>query len=795
MYELPVEKLRKECDPHVLHCKTTEEIPSLKGIIGQERAVKALKFGLDITERGFNIYVAGHPGTGRETAVKDFLDEIAKPRAVPEDWCYVNNFQNSYEPVAIKLGPGEGSQFQKDMAHFISEARRELPTVFESDDYAVKRDETVKKIEEERKTLFSQLDRTVQKEGFVLQRTPLGVLLVPVIDGNPVSEQEFMALDPQKKEEIQQKREELEADVKSALRQMRGLEAKITEEINALNREVALYAVGHFIANLKEKYKESTEVIEYLETVQNDILDNIPLFVTEPKAPSGQYAAPWMKELPFRKYEVNLVISNQDRSGSPVVMERNPTYYNLFGRIEKEAQFGMLTTDFTMIRPGSLHKANGGYIVFSVEELLRDMMSWESLKRSLQDECITIEEAGERLGYISTKGLKPHPIPLDVKVVLLGTPLLYHTLYTLDKDFRELFKVKVDFDTTMERTEENIQKYAAFVCTLCEKENLTHLDASAVAKIVEYSSRLAGDQKKLSTMFADIADVIREAAFYSRKEKSEHVTADHVKKAVEERLYRSSMVQEKIQEMIEKGVILIDTDGAKPGQVNGLSVMGLGDISFGRPSRVTATVGVGREGIIDIEREAQLGGNIHTKGVMILGGYLAEKYAQNTPLSLTARLVFEQSYSGVEGDSASSTELYALLSRLSGLPVTQSIAVTGSVNQQGEVQAIGGVNEKIEGFFEVCKAKGLTGSQGVIIPESNVQNLMVKEEVVEAVKTGEFHIYPVATIDEGIEILTGVTAGARQDDGTFEEGTVNFMVASRLKAMAENLKEFSGLLQ
>lgn len=789
MNELPLEKLRRVCDPHTIKCETTEGMPPLEGIIGQERAVKALKFGLDIKESGFNIYVAGLPGTGRETAVKGFLEEVAKKKPVPADWCYVNNFQNSYEPKAIKLDPGQGKMFQKDVKEFITEARRELPQVFESEDYAAKRDETVQKTEEERKNLFAQLDKKVQEEGFVLQRTPVGVFLVPVKEGRLLNEQEFMALDPQKREEIQKKREALNADLKSAMRQLRSLEAKIAEEVNKLNREVVLYAIGHLIADLKEKYQKSDEVVAYLEEVQNDILDNIQQFVTEPQPPPG-FPASWMKELPFKKYEVNLIVDNADEKGSPVVMERNPTYYNVFGKIEKEAQFGVLTTDFTMIHGGSLHKANGGYLVLPVEELLRDVLSWESLKRALRNGCIDIEEAGARLGFITTKGLKPQPIPLDVKVVVIGNPMLYQMLYTLDKDFKELYKVKVDFDTVMERIEENVQKYAAFICTLCQKEGLTHLDASAVAKVVEYSSRLADHQDKLSTRFADVADIIREANFYASEENAEYVTGEHVKKAIEEKVYRSSLFQEKVQEMIEKRLILIDTKGSRAGQVNGLSVMSLGDFSFGRPSRVTASVGMGREGIVDIEREAKLGGNIHTKGVMILSGYLAGKYAQNKPLSLSCRLVFEQSYGGVEGDSASSTELYAILSTLSGLPVNQSIAVTGSVNQRGEVQAIGGVNEKIEGFFEVCKVQGLTGRQGVIIPESNVQNLMLKEEVVEAVKAGKFHVYPVKTIDEGIEILTGVKAGKRQN-GTFEEGTVNYKVDKRLKEMAENLKEFS----
>jgi len=483
-------------------------------------------------------------------------------------------------------------------------------------------------------------------------------------------------------------------------------------------------------------------------------------------------------------------VDNSDLRGAPVIMELNPTYQNLFGRIEKEAQFGVLTTDFTMIRGGSLHNANGGYVVLPAEEILRNLFSYDSLKRALMNERISIEEAGERLGFITTKGLRPGPIPLSVKVVLIGNPLLYQQLYALDMDFKELFKVKADFDISMDRTEENMRKYAAFVCTFCQKENLKHLDASGVAKIIEHGSRLAEDQEKLSTRFAEVADIIREASFYATQEGSSHVTASHVKKAIEEKVYRSNLIQEKIREMIERKVLLIDTEGEAVGQVNGLTVMSLGDFSFGAPSRVTASIGLGREGIIDIQREAKLGGPIHTKAVMILSGYLAEKYAQDKPLSLSTRLVFEQSYGMVEGDSASSTELYSILSALSGTPIKQAIAVTGSVNQKGEVQAIGGVNEKVEGFFEVCKAKGLTGEQGVLIPESNAQNLMLKEEVMEAVRAGKFHIYPVKTIDQGIEILTGAKAGARQPDGTFQEGTINYLVDKRLREMAERLKEF-----
>ncbi|MDH5623064.1 MAG: AAA family ATPase [Candidatus Bathyarchaeota archaeon] len=775
-----------------MRCATTEELSPLEEIIGQERAVKALRFGLGIEQLGFNIYVAGYPGTGRTTAVKDFLEEIAKKKQVPSDWCYVNNFKNSYEPKAIRLPPGKVKDFQTDLSNLINEAQRALPKAFESEEYATKRESIIKAIGEERNELFSQLSKRAQEEGFVIQTGPTGLLVIPVVKGKPLNEREFNALSPLIRDEILKRREKLDADLSSVIRQFRALEGKAKDEIENLNREVALYAIGHLFADLKEKYKEFHDVTTYLDEVQNDILENLAQFLKPEaaKAPPVPFPIPWMKELPLKKYEVNVIVDNSDLKGAPVVVELNPTYQNIFGRIEKEAQFGVLTTDFTMIRPGSLHKANGGYLVLPVEELLQNIFSWDGLKRALKNKQVAVEEAGERLGFITTKGLRPEPIPLSIKVVLIGNPLLYQMLYSMDKDFKELFKVKADFDTTMDRTQENMQKYAAFICTFCGKENLRHLEASAVAKTIEYASRLAEDQEKLSTRFADIADIVREANFYALQENSEYVTADHVKKAIEEKIYRSNLIQKKIQEMMERNILLIDTDGEIVGQVNGLTVMSLGDFSFGAPSRVTASIGLGREGIIDIQREAKLAGPIHTKGVLILSGYLAEKYAQDKPLSLSARLVFEQSYGMVEGDSASSTELYGILSALSGIPIKQNIAVTGSVNQKGEVQAIGGVNEKIEGFFEVCKTKGLTGIQGVLIPESNVENLMLKEEVVDAVKAGKFHIYPVKTIDEGIEILAGVKAGARRPDGTFEEGTVNYRVDKRLKEMAEKIKEF-----
>jgi lon-related putative ATP-dependent protease len=790
--KLTVEKLRKECDADLMRCESTKDLIPLNEIIGQERAVRALKFGLGIKDSGFNIYVAGYPGTGRKTAVRSFVEEQARVQPVPSDWCYVNNFANSYEPKAIKLPAGKGKEFRDDMKNMVDNVRNALPKAFESEDYAARRESTIRELENRRKKLIDELNAKAQREGFVIQTTPVGLLLIPVLDGKPLSEEEILALPPKTKDKLQEKKEKLETEFRSTMRQLIDMERKIHDSLTKLNKEIALFAIGNQVENLIEKYKSSPEVVDYLRDVQNDILDNLQQFVRRSEAQQElPFQMPWMKEEPFKKYAINVIIDNSDAVGAPVVVETNPTYPNLLGRTEKEAQFGALTTDFTMIRAGSIHKANGGYLIISVEELLRNPFSYDGLKRDIRDGHLVVAEPEERYGFLSIKTLKPQPIPLSAKVILIGNPYIYQLLFSLDPDFKELFKVKAEFDIVMDRTDEKVRQYAAFVCTLCEKEHLKHLDGSGLAKLVEYSSRVAEDQYKLSTQFSNIADIIRESNYYASQENADVIDGNHIRKAVEEKIYRSKLIQEKIQEMIKRGLFLIDTTEKKVGQVNGLSVMGLGDFAFGNPSRVTASIGLGREGVIDIEREAKMGGPIHTKGVLILSGYINDKYARDKPLSLSARLVFEQNYEGVEGDSASSTELYAILSALSGLPIKQNIAVTGSVNQKGEVQAIGGVNEKIEGFFEVCKLKGLDGQQGVMIPESNVQNLMLKEEVVEAAKASKFSIFSVRTIDEGIEVLTGTKAGQRLKNGIFEEETVNYLVDKQLKEMANKLKDYS----
>ncbi len=791
IHELPAEKLRRKCSPESLGISDSSQIQTVKSIIGQERAVKALLFGLGIKDKGFNIYVSGRPGTGRTTAIERFLEEAAAKQPTPFDWCYVNNFRDSYHPHVMKLSAGYAVKLKQDMEKLVAQITRDILNSFESDNYADQRQEVLKGIEQQKDQMLQNLNEQARQHNFAIQATPSGLLTVPTRNGKPLTEAEFMALKPEEREQIANTQTEFTETIESVLRQVKGLDKNASEVLQNLDREVVLFTTKHLLADIREKYQQFPDVQAFLDLVQADILEHIPDFKPETEEQTSQpLPLPRSKPDPLKRYKVNVLVDNTEHQGAPVVIERNPIYSNLFGKIEQEAQFGVVTTDFTLIRPGSLHRANGGYLVLPVEETIANPLSWQSLKRALQDHEITIEDASEKLGMVSTKSLKPEPIPLSVKVVLVGRPDVYQALMAYDEHFTELFKVKADFDTEMQRTSEHVRDYVAFISRLCEDEHLLHLDACAMARIVEHGSRLAEDQEKLTTHFGLIADVLREASYYASQDQATLVSDAHVRQAIDERFNRSALVQERIQMMILRDEIKIDVDGSCCGQVNGLSVLQMGEIEFGQPSRITVSIGLGRDGLVDIEREAKLGGPLHTKGVLILSGYLTEKFAQETPLSLSARLVFEQSYTGVDGDSASSTELYAILSALSDLPIQQGIAVTGSVNQKGEVQAIGGVNEKIEGFFDICVAKGLTGRQGVIIPESNVSNLMLKEPVVEAVQNGKFHVWPVKTIEEGIEILTGCSAGERLPEGGFSEDTVNGRVEKRLKVLSRRLADF-----
>jgi lon-related putative ATP-dependent protease len=778
----------------LFQCNSTEELKPIQGIIGQDRALSALKFGLNILRPGFNIYVSGLAGTGRTTAIKSFLEALAAKKEPPSDWCYVHNFRDSYCPRALKVPTGMGQALQKDMKRTIDNAQRSLAQAFASKEYAERRTEITEDFNRRREAAFDLIGKKAKDKGLLLQVTPVGLFFIPASNGEPMSEDEYQKLSPEDKEELKKKREELTKELKEQIAKLKTEESAVDKQLEDTDREVARYSISHLFEELRNKYSQLPQVVDYLKEIEHDIIENFGQFKSEPRTSESDPIAAMQalaRKQALTKYEVNVLVDNSELKGAPVILELNPTFNNLFGRIEKEAQFGALYTDFTMIKSGSLHQANGGYLVVRIEDILTNFQSWEGLKRTIRDGKLVIEEVGERLGFMATKSLKPEPIPLDIKVVVIGEPLFYYLLLRLDSEFKELFKVKADFDTRMDKTEANLKDYAAVICRLCREENLKHLSSGALAKIIEHSSRLAGNQEKLSTLFADIADIIREANFWAGEDGESLIEAKHMEKAIEQKVYRSNLIQQRINEMIDKGMIIIDTDGEKVGQVNGLEVIDLGDFAFGKPTRITASLGVGREGLIDIERESKLGGRLHTKGVMILSGYITDKYTWNIPLSLSARLVFEQSYEEVEGDSASSTELYALLSRLSDMPIKQGIAITGSVNQKGEVQAIGGVNEKVEGFFEVCRAKGFNGKQGVIIPASNIKDLMLKEEVVEAVKAGNFHIYPASTIDEGIEVLTGLKAGKRLEDGSFEPDSINDRVQKRLVALAERLRDFT----
>lgn len=774
--ELAVSKLHHTCDPMSLSCKSSADVKPQRTIFGQERAVHAMRFGLDIQDHGFNIFAAGVSGTGRTTAVERFLESIATNKKTPSDWCYVHNFDDNYRPHAIRLPAGRASEYEKDLESLNKSATADIRAAFEGESYRTQLEATLGGFQEQKEQLFKELGKISKEKGFDLQMSARGIMALPLKDGKPISEEDFLKLDEAEQEQFLKKQEQLQGEIEAAVRQTQELDNKAQEAHAQLDQEVAHFVLHHLVDNLKEKYKDIPDVLSHLDSLHHDVLENLSQFKTELKEETQPKSAPAKPQT--NKYQVNLLVDNSKVKGAPVVVELNPTYTNLFGRIEQEAFMGALVTDFTLIRGGSLHQANGGYLVLPAEDVLKNPFTWESLKRSLLNREISIEQPGER-SVFTTKSLRPEPIPLNVKVILIGRPDTYQLLLAHDDDFREMFKVKADFDSQMERNDERIQEYVSFVCTLCEYENLRHVDQSGLARIVDHGSRLADDQRKLSTRFGDLADVIREANYYAGKENAELITASHINNTIEERYYRASLIQDRLRERIADDKIKIEVGGEKIGQINGLSVLQLGDLSFGQPSRITANIGLGKQGVVNVEREANMSGPTHTKGVLIISGYLAQKFARNKPLSLNAHLAFEQNYGGIDGDSASSTELYAILSALAEVPIKQGVAVTGSVNQKGEVQAIGGVNQKIEGFFEICKLKGLTGDQGVMIPASNVNNLMLKQDVLDAVKNGEFHVWAVETIEDGIEVLTG------ESDTIFEHAD------KRLREMAKDLAKYS----
>jgi len=799
--EVPVEKLRWRLDPATLPFETTDELKPLKEIIGQQRGVEAFQFGIGIDRPGYNVFVTGAAGSGRMSTVRKLLQEMSKKDHVPDDLCYVNCFKNPESPTLLRLKAGTGTSFKKDIRDLVKTLKKEIPKLFESQEYINLKKEVLEAYEKKGKGFFKDLGEKVKEEGFTLVDVQVGQVkrpeVMPLVDGNPVHIDQLEGLVekgrfPKKEyEELKEKHASLTEQIDQIFLELRDLQKEVQEKVEAMDRMMFMKHASDLTAPLIKKYKNNP-IKKYLEAMLEDMADNLQQVF----AAQGQMQIPGLSPLlpevdRFQPYQVNLLVDNSEQKGPPVIVEDYPTYRNIFGSIERVVdRSGIWRTDFSKIKAGSLIKANGGYLVFNLMDAIVEPGVWKALKRALTSKRLEIETY-DPFYLFTTTGLKPDPIDLDLKVVVISDIYLYHLLQHYDADVKKIFKVRADFDTSMDKNEESIKQFAEFIKMQTDEEKLKPFDRTAVAALVEQAVRMTGRQEKISTSFPAITDLIREADFWAGHEDKPAVLEKYVDKALESKIYRSNMIEEHIQEMIDRGTLMIDVDGDIVGQVNGLAVYALGDYMFGKPSRITASTSMGRAGIINIEREADMSGSTHNKGVFILSGYLRKKFAQDKPLTVSASIAFEQSYGNVDGDSASSTEVYALLSSLSGVPIKQGIAVTGSVNQQGEVQAIGGVNQKIEGFYNCCLKKGANKSQGVIIPESNVKDLMLRKDVVEAVKKGQFHVYPVKTIDEGIEILTGKKAGERKADGTYPKGTINYLVNKKLRDLAEGLKSFS----
>lgn len=762
--ELKYTELKNYCIPEELKFDDTDDLGALKGIIGQERAVEAFDFGIMVKMKGYNIYMSGPSGTGKTTYAKMKAKEVAKSEPVPDDWCYVYNFENPERPKALRFATGKGKEFKEDMGELVELFNSEIQKAFNSGDYEKQKNDITKVFEDKRESLMKDMSDMAKENGFSVKSTNSGIYFMPMIDGNTINEEEYEKLDEETKAQINEASEEVQEKAGAIMRDIRDIDKEMRKAISDLDYKVGMFAIGHHVSTVQEKYKDYDDVIKYINDVKEDVLENIDEFIGEDEEIDESLSAliPMLNKKQSEditlKYSVNLFVDNSETKGAPVVIDFNPTYYNLIGEVEYGNEFGNLTTDFMKIKSGLLHKANGGYLIIQVQDLLSNVQSWEALRRVIKTKEVTIENLREQLGISAMPTLKPEPIPVDVKIILIGSSYYYEMLSEYDDDFGKFFKIRAEFDYEMVRNEENIHRLAKFIKAFSEREKTAPFDSSAVAKIVEYSSRLVERQDKLSTRFNYIAEILCESATWARIEKSDIITAYHVNKAISEKENRLKMYEEKLGDMMDEGVIMIDTEGKKIGQINGLAVFDMGSYMFGNPSRITATTYLGKSGIINIEKEAEMSGQTHNKGVQIITGYLGQTYAQDFPLSLSCRICFEQNYNGIDGDSASSTELYCILSSLSEIPINQEIAVTGSINQRGEIQAIGGVTYKIEGFFDLCKKRGLTGTQGVMIPTTNVKDLVLRDDVIGAVKEGMFHIYPVSTLDEGIEILMDTPA-------------------------------------
>ena len=788
--ELTYKDLRKTCDPDIFNFETTAELDSTGLVYGQERGINALQFGLNINTKGYNLYIEGPAGVGKTMYTKQYVSEIASKQKTPDDWCYLYNFENPNEPIAVSLHAGEGKVFAQTMETFIEDVKKYLKRTFNNEDFEKEKKLIKQKYEEKRERLLDNLNKETLKNDFQVKAAPNGIYMLPVFEGKAIDEEEFEKLDENIKKSFEEKSNIVQEQIMQVIGQLKMIEKESEQKIDEWQSNIALLTINAYINPIRATYKKNSKIVTFLDNIKKDILKNIAHFVNEDvctpnnqQHPRPDIARPWLN------YRVNLFVDNSNTQGSPVIMDSNYSYQNLFGRLEYENQYGMLRTDYTMLKSGVLHKANGGYLILQAQDLLTNQLCYDTLKKALLVKEANIENNMEQRSAAVMISLKPEPIPLNLKVLLIGDANIYHTLLALDPDFKKLFKIKVEFEESAPRNSENILRLAKFVHSYCEKENCLPLDKGAMAKVVEFASRLSDDKEKLSTHFNEIGEIVSEASTWAKLSRKKVISADYVDKALNKRIERVKKYDQKYSEMIEEKSLLIDTDGYKVGEINGLTVMTIGDYTFGKPSKITANTFMGKNGVINIEREVEMSGSTHSKGVLILRGYLGEKFAQDFPLSLTASLCFEQLYNGVDGDSASSTECYAILSSLSKIPINQSIAVTGSVNQKGFIQPIGGVNEKIEGFYNICKKRAFNNEQGVIIPIQNVRNLHLSNEIIESVKSGKFHIYAVSTIDEGIEILTGVPAGKQNKDGRFPAGTINYLVYEKLKKYYENSKK------
>jgi lon-related putative ATP-dependent protease len=792
---LPAALLYRPCDPAELPFEQVGDLPDLLEPIGQDRAVEAVQFAVAMRHKGYNVYALGASGTGKHTVVGDLLRRRAETMPVPSDWCYVNNFADPQKPRRLQLPPGRGTGLREAMKRLVEELRAALPAAFERDDYRARLDVVDQQFKERNEQAFGELQRRGEEKGITLLRTPMGLALAPRRDGKVLTPELFEALPQAERERIQHDLEEMQGELEAVMQKVPQWEREHREAVRELNRNTTGAAIALMMDELRAGYYDLPEIVQHLDAVEHDIKENTDDFLTPAQPPQGtQVPAPVeeaMSEARFRRYQVNVIVDNGGQHGAPVIYEDNPTHQTLVGRVEYMARFGTLVTDFNLLTPGALHRANGGYLMLDAQRLLAGNFGWASLKRALNAREIRIETLEQLLTMASTVSLQPDPIPLDVKIVLLGPPSLYYLLSSVDEDFKELFKIAADFDDRVERTPETTLLYARFIAGVVRREKLLPFDRSAVARVIEQAARFAGDADRLSAGLREIVDLLQEADQLAAGAGRDTVTAAEVQKAIDGRFRRGDRVYRRLQEEIGRKTIRVETDGEQIGQVNGLSVMTLGSLSFGNPSRITARIRLGRGEVVDIEREVALGGPLHSKGVLILSGFLGGRFGNTRPLSLNASLVFEQSYGGVDGDSASAAELFALLSALAETPIDQSFAVTGSIDQLGRIQAIGGVNEKIEGFFDACRITGFTGRQGVIIPASNVKHLMLRQDVVAAASEERFRIFPIETVDQGLALLTGVPAGEPGEDGNYPAGTINHRIAARLDAFAAKATELA----